>query len=262
MSETNEQLDFSAKAKESLAKSVQKQQTALNLNQYLRSENVAKRLNQLVGDNAEKWVSNILNVGSGSKQLRECDPKTIVHAAIQSIALNLDLDKNLGFAYIVPYGKVAQFQMGYKGFIQLAMRSGQYKTMNVTAICEGQLISNNILTGEIEFSSESKTSDKVIGYAAYFRLINGFEKTLYMTTEQVDSHAKRYSKMYGYSDSLWKKDFEKMALKTVLKLLLSKYGILSIDMRVAIKSDQSVINDVNGNDTEYVDFDDAEVISE
>lgn len=255
----NEHREISEKAKTSLQKSVQNQQVALNLNQYLRSENVVKRLNQLVGENSEKWISNILNVGTGSKQLRECDPKTIVHAAIQSIALRLDLDKNLGFAYIVPYGKVAQFQMGYKGFIQLAMRSGQYKTMNVTAIREGQLISNNILTGEIEFDSEAKTSEKIIGYVAYFRLINGFEKTLYMTTDQIEKHAKQYSKMYNHSESLWKKDFEKMALKTVLKLLLSKYGILSIDMQAAMKSDQAVINDVDCSNIEYID---VEEISE
>jgi len=249
----NEQIDFSKEAKNSLEKSVKNNQIALNLNQYLRSESVIKRLNQLVGENSEKWISNILNVGTGSKQLRECDPKTIVHAAIQSIALKLDLDKNLGFAYIVPYGKVAQFQMGYKGFIQLAMRSGQYKTMNVTAIREGQLISNNILTGEIEFNAESKTSDKIIGYAAYFRLVNGFEKTLYMTSEAIEKHAKQYSKMFNHSESLWKKDFEKMALKTVLKLLLSKYGILSVDMQVALKTDQSVINDIEGSEIDYID---------
>jgi len=256
----NEQIDFSKEAKNSLEKSVKNNQIALNLNQYLRSESVIKRLNQLVGENSEKWISNILNVGTGSKQLRECDPKTIVHAAIQSIALKLDLDKNLGFAYIVPYGKVAQFQMGYKGFIQLAMRSGQYKTMNVTAIREGQLISNNILTGEIEFNAESKTSDKIIGYAAYFRLVNGFEKTLYMTSEAIEKHAKQYSKMFNHSESLWKKDFEKMALKTVLKLLLSKYGILSVDMQVALKTDQSVINDIEGSEIDYIDAEDAEVI--
>lgn len=246
------------KALQSLNESAQNTSVVLNLNQYLRSDSVLKRLTQLVGDNAEQWVSTILHVGTSSKQIRECDPKTIVHSAIQCIALKLPLDKNLGFAYIVPYKGVAQFQMGYKGFIQLAMRSGQYKTMNVTAICEGQLISNNLLTGEIEFNSETKTSDKVVGYAAYFRLTNGFEKTLYMTVESIEKHAKQYSKMYNHPESLWKKDFEKMALKTVLKLLLSKYGILSIDMQIAIKNDQSVIKDVDGSDIEYIDVEEVQ----
>ena len=118
-----------------------------------------------------------------------------------------------------------------------------------------------ILTGEIEFNADSKTSNKVIGYAAYFRLINGFEKTLYMTSEQVEKHAKQYSKMYNHETSLWKKDFEKMALKTVLKLLLSKYGILSVDMQVALKTDQAVINDVEGAEIDYIDAEDAEIIN-
>ena len=256
------QTNIADMAKASLQKSVQNQNVALNLNQYLRSDNVAKRLSQLVGENSEKWISNILNVGTGSKQLRECDPKTIVHAAIQSIALKLDLDKNLGFAYIVPYKGVAQFQMGYKGFIQLAMRSGQYKTMNVTVIHEGELIANNILTGEIEFNADAKTSDRIVGYAAYFRLINGFEKTLYMTAEQVEKHAQRYSKMYNHAESLWKKDFEKMALKTVLKLLLSKYGILSVDMQVALKTDQAVINNIEGDEIDYIDAEDVTEINQ
>ena len=240
-------------AAQSLEKSMAKQNTAISLNGYLRSDNVMKRLNELVGNNAESWVSSILNVATGNAKLRACDPKTIVNAAIQSIALKLPIDKNLGFAYIVPYKDVAQFQMGYKGFIQLAMRSGQYKTMNVTPIHEGEVKCVNVLTGEIDFDSEGKKSDKVIGYAAYFRLTNGFEKTMYMTTEQVEAHAKRYSKMYNFSDSLWKKDFEKMALKTVLKLLLSKYGILSVDMQNAIKNDQAVIKDEDASEIDYID---------
>lgn len=256
---SDDQTNFKEKAIQSLNESAKNNQVALNLNQYLRSDAVLKRLSQLVGENAEQWISTILHVGTSSAQIRACDPKTIVHSAIQCIALKLPLDKNLGFAYIVPYKSVAQFQMGYKGFIQLAMRSGQYKTMNVTAICEGQLIANNLLTGEIEFNADSKTSDKVIGYAAYFRLTNGFEKTLYMTVEQIEKHAKQYSKMFNHPESLWKKDFEKMALKTVLKLLLSKYGILSIEMQTAIKNDQAVINDVEGSEIDYID---AEVINE
>lgn len=248
-----EEMDFGKQATASLQKSIQTQEQGLNLNRYLRTDAVINRLNQLVGENAEKWVSTILHVGNGSKQLRECDPKTIVHAAIQSISLNLDLDKNLGFAYIVPYGKVAQFQIGYKGLIQLAMRSGQYKTMNVTEIKEGQLISHNLLTGEIEFDGDAKTSEKIIGYASYFRLINGFEKTMYMTREDVEKHAKQYSKTYNFTDGLWKKDFDKMAKKTVLKRLISQYGILSIEMKNAIKTDQAVINDVEGEDVFYTD---------
>lgn len=249
----NEQINFKEEAKNSLEKSIQKNDVALNLNAYLRNENVMRRLAQLVGDNAEKWVSTILTVGTSSKQLRECDPKTIVHAAIQSISLKLDIDKNLGFAHIVPYGKVAQFQMGYKGFIQLAMRSGQYQTINATKVFEGQLKRNNLLTGEIEFESEAKTSDNIIGYVAFFRLLNGFEKCFYMTKQDIEKHAKQYSKSFNSSEGQWKKNFDAMALKTVLKLLLSKYGILSIEMQSAITKDQSVIKDLEGAEIDYID---------
>ncbi len=245
-------------AAKSLQTSIQSQQVSLNLNQYLRSDKVLARLNQLVGDNAEKWVSTILTVGTSSKQLRECDPKTIVHAAIQSISLRLDIDKNLGFAHIVPYGKVAQFQMGYKGFIQLAMRSGQYQTINATKVFEGQLIKNNLLTGEIEFNADLKASEKIIGYVAFFRLLNGFEKCYYMTKEEVEKHAKMYSKSFNNKDGQWSKNFDAMALKTVLKLLLSKYGILSIEMQSAIQKDQSIIKDLEGQEIDYIDVEEVQ----
>jgi recombination protein RecT len=240
-------------ASKSLEKSIQKNNVALNLSQYLRNDNVVKRLNQLVGDNAEKWISTILTVGTSSPQLRECDPKTIVHAAIQSISLKLDIDKNLGFAHIVPYGKVAQFQMGYKGFIQLAIRSGKYQTINADVVYEGEIEKPNKLTGELVINEDNKKSDKIIGYFAYFKTTNGFEKSLYMTKEQIEKHAKTYSKSFNNEKGRWKLDFDKMALKTVLKALLSKYGILSIDMQNAIKTDQSVIKDVDCEDIDYID---------
>jgi recombination protein RecT len=240
-------------ATKSLEKSIQKSNVSLNLNQYLRNESVLKRLNQLVGENTEKWVSTILTVGTSSPQLRECDPKTIVHAAIQSISLKLDIDKNLGFAHIVPYGKAAQFQMGYKGFIQLAIRSGKYQTINADVVYEGEIEKPNKLTGELVINEDNKKSDKIIGYFAYFKTTNGFEKSFYMTREQVEKHAKTYSKSFNNEKGRWKLDFDKMALKTVLKNLLSKYGILSIDMQNAIKTDQAVINDVDCEDIDYID---------
>lgn len=254
---TNEKINFESEAKKSLQKSIdtQAQGSAMQvtLNKYLSTPSIRQRIEQLVGENAEHWISTIINVGTSSKELRACNPQTIVNSAIQSIALKLPIDKNLGFAYIIPYGGSAQFQLGYKGFIQLAMRSGQYKTINVTEIYEGQLKTNNILTGEIEFDNDSKTSDVIIGYAAYFRLLNGFEKTLYMTKAQIEKHAKTFSKTYNFSSSIWQKDFDSMAKKTVLKLLLSKYGILSVEMQKAMKVDQSVIKDAEGTEVEYCD---------
>lgn len=259
---TNEKIDFQQEANKSLDKSIQKQTDSMNLSKYLNSDNVRKRIEQLVGENTDSWITTVINIASSNSMLKNCDPKTIVFAAIQSVALKLPLDKNLGFAYIVPYKNAAQFQMGYKGFIQLAMRSGQYKTMNVVIVHEGQLIENNMLTGEIVFDYNAKTNDKIIGYAAYFRLVNGYEKTLYMSFDEVEKHGKRFSQSYKKGFGLWKDNFDDMALKTVIKLLLSKWGILSVDMQHAIKNDQSVIKDIDATEIEYVDNDFEDLTSQ
>jgi recombination protein RecT len=151
----------------------------------------------------------------------------------------------------------AQFQIGYKGYIQLAQRSGQFKTIAATPIYEGQLLSSNPLEG-FEFDFERKSSDTVIGYAGKFKLLNGFEKTLYMTKEDLEKHGKQYSQTFKKGFGLWKDNFDAMATKTVLKLLLSKYAPLSIDMQRAIISDSSVIrsddfDNVENIEVEYVD---------
>ena len=151
--------------------------------------------------------------------------------------LKLPINPNLGFAYIIPYGKEAQFQMGYKGYIQLAMRTGQYKTINAAVVYEGQIEDIDFVTGEI--IRGKKKSDKVVGYVAYFELINGFSKMVYMTHEEMLRHAMTYSQAYKYDkkngkkSSVWSTNFEAMGLKTVLKQLISKYGIMSIDMQGA-----------------------------
>lgn len=128
-----------------------------------------------------------------------------------------------------------------KGFVQLAMRTGLYKTVNVTSVCEGELVRHDKFTGEMEFDSSKKTSDKVVGFVAYFRLMNGFEKFRYMTAEETAAHGKKYSASFGFATGKWKTDFEAMSMKTVLKMLLSKYGILSIEMQTAIQADQAVV---------------------
>ncbi|HGH0452581.1 TPA: recombinase RecT, partial [Clostridioides difficile] len=164
--------------------------------------------------------------------------------------------------------KEAQFQIGYKGFIQLAMRTGQYKTINAIEIYENEIKSVNRLTGEIEFNENKDEIDNeiVVGYIAYFKLLNGFEKTLYMSKEDMEKYAKRYSqtyksnKDYVVKSSLWTTDFDAMAVKTVLKRLLSKYGILSIEMQKALETDQAVIKD--DNSVEYVDRQVEEEIEE
>jgi len=134
------------------------------------------------------------------------------------------------------------------------MRTGQYKTINVTEIYEGEVLAENRLTGEYTFDFTAKTSDKIVGYAAYFSLLNGFEKTVYWPIDKIDKHGKRFSKTYKQGVGLWKEDFDAMAKKTVLKHLLSKWGILSIEMQRAIKFDQSVVKDVDAEDVDYVDM--------
>jgi recombination protein RecT len=184
--------------------------------------------------------------------LAHADPVSIYQAAAVAATLDLPLNQNLGFAYIVPYrdkdrGQVAQFQLGYKGFIQLAQRSGQFKSIYAAPIFKGQITSENPLDGyEFDFTQKS---DILVGYAAKFKLINGYEATLYMTVEQLKKHGTQYKKGFG----LWKDNFDAMASKTVIKLLLSKFAPLSVDMQKAIVSDQAVIHNAETEDVTYID---------
>ncbi|MDI3312024.1 MAG: recombinase RecT [Thermoanaerobacterium sp.] len=222
----------------------------------LSNVNVKKRFEEVLGHRAAQFITSISNIVNGNPMLRNCDANSILSAAMVAATLDLPVDPNLGFSYIIPYhtkeGWKAQFQVGYKGIIQLALRTGQYKNINVIAIYEGQLKGFNPLTEEIELNFDNKISNKVIGYAAYFRLINGFEKTVYWPIEKVRAHAQRFSKTYN--NGPWKTDFDEMAKKTVIKNTLSKWGILSVDMQTALKSDQAIIHESKrGVDYEYVD---------
>jgi recombination protein RecT len=231
------------------------------LKALLQDQSVKNRFNELLGKKSAGFISSLLNVVNSNPQLQAADPHSILSAAALAAALDLPIDPNLGFAYIVPYNVrqgdahilKAQFQLGYKGYIQLAMRTGAYKTINATEVYEGEIKNYNRFTGEFEFGE--KESDKIIGYIAYFKLLNGFEKYLYMTVEEIERHAKRYSKSYDSKNSRWKEDFHSMALKTVIKRLLSKYGILSIEMQTSLLADQAVVKqDEEGNiNYEYPD---------
>ena len=165
---------------------------------------------------------------------------SVIQSAMVAATLNLPIDKNLGYMWLVPYKGQAQAQIGYKGYIQLAQRTGQYKAMNTVVVHEGELISWNPLSEEVEYDPTKRVSDEVIGYVGYFRLVNGFEKTVYWTKEQIDQHRQRFSKMSGKSEptGVWKTDFDAMALKTVIRNMLSKWGPLSIDMQEALKHDE------------------------
>lgn len=225
-------------------------------------DNVRKKFEELLGKRAPQFITSVLQIASSNELLAHADPMSIYNAAATAATLDLPLNNNLGFAYIVPYNQkqkdgkiktVAQFQMGYKGFIQLAQRSGQFKTISATPIYEGQLVVENPLTGfEFDFTKK-KEGAKVIGYAAYFELINGFQKTLFMTAEQLTAHGVKYSQTFKRGFGLWKDEFDSMATKTVLKLLLAKFAPLSIEMQKAVVTDQSIINDAETEDVTYID---------
>ena len=187
---------------------------------WVESDNVKKKFQEVLDKGAGAFVTSLLSLVKSTPQLAAADPKTILSAAMTAATLKLPISPNLGFAYIIPYGKEAQFQMGYKGYIQLAMRTGQYKTINAAVVYEGQIEDIDFVTGEI--IRGKKKSDKVVGYVAYFELINGFSKTIYMTTEDMLRHAQTFSKSFSRSSSVWKTNFDAMGLKTVIKQLISK----------------------------------------
>lgn len=221
---------------------------------YIKDENVGKRINELLKDRAPQFTTTLMAALNSNKALNNCEPQSVVTAALTAASMDLPINQNLGFAYLIPYknkdGDVCQFQMGYKGFIQLAQRSGYYKTINATEVREGEIAKIDRLSGEIEFEwiedDKEREKAKVVGYVAYFKLLNGFEKSLYWSVEKCKAHATRFSKSFKYGGGLWKDDFESMAIKTVLKQLISKYGPLNTQLQEAITKDQTI----NG---EYID---------
>lgn len=260
----------------SQAGQVAKKQRGVDLlKNMLNAESVQAQFKNALGKNSGTFVASVIDLYNGDKSLQQCEPKAVVMEALKAAVLHLPINKALGYAFIIPFNnsrkvkytdeqgvererweKVMEptFQIGYKGLIQLAMRTGQYRTLNADAVYEGELRKVNKLTGEIAFDGE-RTSDKVVGYFCYFELLNGFAKTLYMTVEQMAMHAKRFSKglkkettveslislaALPVSDSStvgWMGNFHGMAIKTVIRNLLSKYGYLSVEMQNAIADD-------------------------
>lgn len=254
---------------------------------YLSQEKVKNQINEMLGGKSgQQFIAAIISAVSTNPSLAECDYSSIVSAALLGQALNLTPSPQLGQYYLLPFNKkiklpggetktikVAQFQIGYKGYIQLAIRSGYYKKLNVIAIKEGELIKYDPLNEEIDVNliedDEVRENTKTIGYYAMFEYQNGFRKTLYWTKKKMLSHANKYSQAFNsesyqklqegkipekdlwkYS-SFWYKDFDGMAFKTMLRQLISKWGIMSVDMQEAYTKDMSTI-DENGN-YEYVE---------
>lgn len=229
-----------------------------NAKDFFAKPMVQEKLKELVGKNAPAFATSVLQIVNSNSMLVNADPQTIFSAACMAATLNLPINNNLGFAYIVPFknnkeNKIeAQFQLGYKGYIQLAQRSGQFSRIAATAVYEGQMISENPLLG-YEFDWSVKPNGNPIGYVAFFKLINGFTAELYMSKEEVMKHANKYSQTAKKGFGVWKDQFEAMALKTVLKLLLSKQAPLSIDMQKAQMADQAIIRDVDKDEFDYID---------
>lgn len=229
-----------------------------------------KYLDSVLGDKRQSFVTTVTSLVSNNAQLQDCAPSTIIYAALKSASFGFPIDNNLGFAYVLPYknkkkgkdGKTyevleAQFQMGYKGISQLAVRSGQFCTINVSDVKVGELVSRDRLTGKIQFkwieNEEERTKAEVIGYVGYFRLNSGYEKIFYMSKEEIVKHSQYSPAVKKGIKCLWNDNFDAMAKKTVLKLMLNKGDApLSIELQNAIRYDQSVIYDENGNHS-YVD---------
>ena len=216
----------------------------------MKTPSIQEQMSNALKENKDAFIASMIDLVSGDTKLMECEPAALIGEALKAAVLKLPVIKSLGFAWIIPYKKnkkvdgkwietyVPNFQMGYKGYIQLAIRSGYYKYINARVVYEGQLVDDDFLTGRLGFQS-ARTSDKVIGFMAHLELLNGFSKTLYSTVEEITEHAKKYSKSYdpSKSDNIWVVEFESMAMKTQLRDLLSKWGILSTEMQTAIADD-------------------------
>ena len=216
------------------------------LKNILAAQSVQEQFQSVLKENAGAFVASIIDLYNTDKTLQLCDPKSVVMEALKAASLKLPINKQLGFAWIVPYKNkqgqyIPTFQLGYKGYVQLCMRTGAYRYINADVVYEGELVKHDKLTGEIEIDPEKRTSDKKVGYFAFIETLNGFRKTLYMSVEEVTKHAQQYSKSYGNKNSVWATDFDSMALKTCLRLLLSKYGIMSVEMQRAYIEDSSDI---------------------
>lgn len=237
------------------------------LNSYISHNATQEYLKKVLSDKKDAFVSNLVSLVANNAKLQECEPATLMYGAIRATASDLPLDPAFGCAYLIPYKNnklgiiEAQFQIGYRAYHQLALRSGLFKCINDTDIREGELVNRNRLTGQIDFNFEQDDKRRselpIIGYVSYFQLLNGFESTLYMSVEGLKAHGLRYSQTYRsqYANvrdsSKWVTDFHEMCRKTVIKLHLSRKAPLSVEMQNAIRDDQAVFR--SADTPEYVD---------
>ncbi len=245
--------------------------TKRSLKEMIQDDHVKERFEMIMGKKASaSFLLSVLNCAQGNSKLMEAEPDSILMASAVAGTLNLPIDPSLGQAYIIPYNvkeknsqgieiwkKKAQFQIGYKGLIQLSLRSNKFETMNVTDVREGEIEHIDRLTGKIQYNwnqdQDERKKLKIVGFVAYFSLVTGFSKSLFMTINELNVHGAKYSKTFNNSNGRWKIDFEAMAKKTVLKLLLDKFAPKTIEMTKAIKTDQSIVGDYDGNNLDFAD---------
>lgn len=246
---------------------VKNQLNAMPFASFISRDEIKRRIAKTLGsDRGQRFITAIVSAVNNNLQLAECNNDSIYSGALLGESLNLSPSPQLGHYYLVPFndknkGKVAQFQLGYKGYLQLAIRSGYYKKINVLDIKDGELIKYDPLNEEIEVNliedEEVREKAKTIGYYAMFEYTNGFKKAIYWSKSKMQEHAKKYSQGYiadlnkGTSYTFWSKDFDGMAFKTMIRQLISKWGIMSIEMQNAIEKDMGVINEDGSVD--YVD---------
>jgi recombinase, phage recT family len=221
---------------------------------------IKTKVEQLIGKNSATFATSVMQIANSNALLRTAEPSSVFNAACMAATLNLPLQNGLGFAYIVPFKnnkerKVeAQFQIGYKGFIQLAQRSGQFKRLVALPVYKNQLLKKDFINGfEFDWEQEPEKDENPIGYYAYFKLVNDFSAELYMSHDDIVKHAQRYSQTFKKGFGVWHDNFEAMALKTVMKLLLSKQAPLSVEMQQAVLADQAVVKDVENQEFNYGD---------
>lgn len=223
---------------------------AMPIQKLVHDEGFIKKAQDMLGSGTQQFMSSVLSLVNSDRLLANCNSYELYNCCLMAAALKLPFNKDLGQAWIIPYSGHPQLQIGWKGFVQLAQRSGQFTLINSTDVRKGEIVKIDRLTGEIEFNwlpDDEREAAEVVGYAAYFELKNGFRKTLYMTKSELETHARKYSQTYKYGKGIWKENFDAMARKTVIKLILNRFAPLSVDMQKAIELDQS---DANG---QYVD---------
>lgn len=246
-------------------------------NAMLENTRTQEYLTNVLGEKKQTFVSNMVALVSSNKALSECDPSTIMFSCLKATALSLPLDPSLGLAWVLPYKDnknnttVATFQLGAKAYIQLALRTAQYRKINVRDVREGEIVGEDFVSGEMQFKKlgKDRSNAPIIGYVAMFELINGFSKQLYMSVEELDAHAKRFSQTYRKGYGLWSDKEMRPAMmeKTILKRLLSKYGVLSVEMEQAIKSDSAVLGENDAvryidNEENAIDLNKAQAVAE